>query len=95
MVERAGAQPTLSCVVLLQEIRRHVELFNASGKMSIAYMERAGEKEYYLGTAFKVLLPAAAYSRLLLVFGCPCFMQSAASLLWATGGVRPCSAGAF
>ena len=25
-----------------QEIRRHVELFNASGKFSIAYMERAG-----------------------------------------------------
>lgn len=37
----------------LQELRRHVEMFNASGKFSIAYMERAGEKEYYLASAFK------------------------------------------
>ncbi|GAB4824168.1 hypothetical protein N2152v2_011214 [Parachlorella kessleri] len=37
----------------LQELRRHIELFNESGKMSIAYMERAGEKEYYLASAFK------------------------------------------
>ena len=42
----------LKCT-LLQELRRHIELFNESGKMSIAYMERAGEKEYYLATAFK------------------------------------------
>jgi len=36
----------------LQEIRRHVELFKQSGKWTIAYMERAGEKEYYLASAF-------------------------------------------
>lgn len=36
----------------LQEIRRHVELFKQSGKWTVAYMERAGEKEYYLASAF-------------------------------------------
>lgn len=46
----------------LQELRRHVEVFNASGKMSIAYMERAGEKEYYLASAFKELyIPPSGY----------------------------------
>lgn len=29
----------------LQEIRRHIEYFNQSGKFSIAYIERGGEKE--------------------------------------------------
>ncbi len=36
----------------LQEIRRHIELFKQSGKWTVAYMERAGEKEYYLASAF-------------------------------------------
>lgn len=36
----------------LQEIRRHIELFKESGKWTVAYMERAGEKEYYLASAF-------------------------------------------
>lgn len=34
------------------ELRRYVELFKQSGKFTIAYMERAGEKEYYLASAF-------------------------------------------
>jgi len=37
----------------LSEIRRHVEFFNQSGKFSVAYMEEAGEKEYYLASVFK------------------------------------------
>jgi hypothetical protein len=38
----------------LQEIRRHLDLFNASGKFSIAYMKQGGEKEFYLASACKV-----------------------------------------
>jgi protease-4 len=34
------------------EIRRHVELFRRSGKWAVAYLERAGEKEYFLASAF-------------------------------------------
>lgn len=36
----------------LQEIRRHVDHFKASGKYSVAYLERASEKEMYLASAF-------------------------------------------
>eukprot|EP00775_Hariotina_reticulata_P006975 gene6975-7190_t len=39
----------------LQELRRYVKLFRDSGKFTIAYMKVAGEKEYYLGTAFEEL----------------------------------------
>ena len=34
----------------MQELRRHVALFRASGKWTVAYMERAGEKEYFLAS---------------------------------------------
>ncbi len=45
----------------LQEIRRHLEHFNASGKFSIAYMKQGGEKEFYLATACsKVYAPPTA-----------------------------------
>ncbi|KAL6780934.1 SPP1A [Auxenochlorella protothecoides x Auxenochlorella symbiontica] len=37
----------------LQELRRHIDYFRESGKFSLAYMERAGEKEYYLASAFE------------------------------------------
>lgn len=47
------------------EIRRYVELFKASGKFTLAYMKLAGEKEYYLATAFdKVYIPPSASIRL-------------------------------
>ena len=35
----------------LQEISEYLELFNASGKQSIAFLTRGGEKEYYLASA--------------------------------------------
>jgi protease-4 len=45
----------------LQEIRRHVAYFKKSGKYSIAYLERAGEKEMYLASAFgEVYAPPSA-----------------------------------
>jgi len=45
----------------LQEIRRHIEYFKSSGKWTIAYCERAGEKEYYLASAFaKIYAPPSA-----------------------------------
>ena len=52
----------------LQEIRRHVELFKESGKWAIAYMERAGEKEYYLASAFNEIYCAPSGSISLLGF---------------------------
>ena len=43
------------------EIRRHVEMFKKSGKFAIAYLERAGEKEYFLASAFsEVYAPPSA-----------------------------------
>ena len=46
------------------EIRRHVEMFRASGKFTIAYLERAGEKEYFLASAFEEIYapPCASLS---------------------------------
>jgi protease-4 len=45
----------------LQEIKRHLAYFKASGKFSIAYLERASEKEYYLASAFdKIYCPPSA-----------------------------------
>jgi protease IV len=35
----------------VQEIRRHVEFFRASGKETVAFVTRGGEREYYLATA--------------------------------------------
>lgn len=48
----------------LQELRRHVEYFRESGKFAIAYLERAGEKEYYLASAFSEIYapPSASLS---------------------------------
>lgn len=37
----------------VQELRRYIQLFRDSGKFTIAYMKIAGEKEYYLSTAFE------------------------------------------
>jgi protease-4 len=43
------------------ELRRHVELFRRSGKWAVAYMERAGEKEYFLASAFgEIFMPPSA-----------------------------------
>ena len=45
----------------LQEIRRHMDHFKASGKYSIAYLERASEKEMYLASAFgEIYAPPSA-----------------------------------
>lgn len=48
----------------LQEIKRHVEFFRKSGKFSIAYLERAGEKEMYLASVFEEIYapPSASIS---------------------------------
>jgi len=48
----------------IQEIKRHVELLKESGKFAIAYLERAGEKEFYLASAFKEIYapPSASIS---------------------------------
>lgn len=35
----------------LTEIRRHIAFFRQSGKFSIAYIDRGGEKEYFLASA--------------------------------------------
>lgn len=35
----------------LQELTKYLEYFNASGKWSCAYLDRAGEKEYFLASA--------------------------------------------
>lgn len=43
------------------EVRRHLEYFNQSGKWSVAYIERGGEKEYFMGTAAtKLIVPPTA-----------------------------------
>jgi Peptidase family S49 len=47
--------------VQAQEIRRHVAFFRASGKPTVAYMKRGGEKEYYLATCCEeVYVPPTA-----------------------------------
>jgi hypothetical protein len=42
----------------VQELRRYIKLFRDSGKFTIAYMKTAGEKEYYLASAFQELVIA-------------------------------------
>ncbi|KAL4444953.1 hypothetical protein ABPG77_004003 [Micractinium sp. CCAP 211/92] len=45
----------------LQELRRHIEAFKQSGKFSMAYLERGGEKEYFLASCFgEVYIPPSA-----------------------------------
>lgn len=45
----------------LLEIRRHIEFFKKSGKFTVAYLERAGEKEYFLATGFdEIYAPPSA-----------------------------------
>ena len=34
----------------LSELKRYLELFKRSGKATVAYMEIAGEKEYYIAS---------------------------------------------
>lgn len=46
----------------VQELYRYVKLFRESGKFSIAYMKIAGEKEYYLSTAFEEVYVAPSAS---------------------------------
>eukprot|EP00879_Flechtneria_rotunda_P016300 GHRR01017055.1.p1 GENE.GHRR01017055.1~~GHRR01017055.1.p1 ORF type:complete len:674 (+),score=260.41 GHRR01017055.1:690-2711(+) len=49
----------------VQEIRRYIKLFRDSGKFTVCYMKVAGEKEYYLSTAFEeVYLAPSATLRL-------------------------------
>lgn len=36
-----------------QELRRYIQLFRDSGKFATAYMKTAGEKEFYLASAFE------------------------------------------
>ena len=44
-----------------QEIRRHLNYFRSSGKFTVCYMKQAGEKEYYLASAFKeIYIPPSA-----------------------------------
>jgi protease IV len=45
----------------VQEIRKYLTFFKESGKDTIAYLERASEKEYYLATACKeIYVPPTA-----------------------------------
>eukprot|EP00892_Ulva_mutabilis_P012513 jgi/Ulvmu1/9634/UM054_0066.1 len=45
----------------IQEIRTHIEFFKASGKPTVAYMKRGGEKEYFLATACEeIYIPPVA-----------------------------------
>ncbi|MEW5297773.1 MAG: hypothetical protein WDW36_000957 [Sanguina aurantia] len=48
----------------LQEIRRYLAYFRASGKYTIAYMKLGGEKEYYMASAFEEIYcpPSASVS---------------------------------
>jgi hypothetical protein len=49
----------------LQELRRYIELFRASGKFTVCWMKIATEKEYFLATAFEELyVPPSASIRL-------------------------------
>ncbi|GBF99919.1 serine protease chloroplastic, partial [Raphidocelis subcapitata] len=49
----------------LAEVRRYVELFRSSGKFTVAWMKNAGEREYYLASAFgEVYVPPSASIRL-------------------------------
>ena len=71
-LRKAAYDPRISGVVVkidplqcgwgkIQEIRRHVEMFRQSGKWAVAYLERAGEKEYFLATAFgEIYAPPSA-----------------------------------
>lgn len=59
------------CIVLqagwakVQEIRKYIAQFRQSGKFSMAYMSQAGEKEYYLASAFEeIYIPPTANIRL-------------------------------
>ncbi|KAG2432803.1 hypothetical protein HXX76_008537 [Chlamydomonas incerta] len=46
----------------VQEIKRHIDYFRASGKYCVAFMKQAGEKEYYLATACsEMYAPPSAY----------------------------------
>lgn len=45
----------------IQEIRSHIDFFKASGKPTVAYMKRGGEKEYFLATACEeIYIPPVA-----------------------------------
>lgn len=46
----------------VQELRRYIQLFRDSGKFTICYMKIAGEKEYYLSTAFEEVYVAPSAS---------------------------------
>jgi len=49
----------------LQELRRYIELFKASGKFTVCWMKIATEKEFYLASAFQeVYIPPSASIRL-------------------------------
>lgn len=59
VLEKAAYDPRIKGVVLrvglmqigwarLADLTRYIELFKKSGKPSFAYMETAGEKEYYI-----------------------------------------------
>lgn len=49
-----------------QEIRAHVAFFKKSGKATVAFMKRGGEKEYYLATCCdEIYVPPTAQLSLL------------------------------
>ena len=61
-LRKAAYDPRISGLVLnldllgigwakAQELRKHIAFFRLSGKATVAYMKRGGEKEYYLATA--------------------------------------------
>eukprot|EP00878_Enallax_costatus_P010639 GHUV01011114.1.p1 GENE.GHUV01011114.1~~GHUV01011114.1.p1 ORF type:complete len:395 (+),score=92.88 GHUV01011114.1:241-1425(+) len=72
-LEKAAVDPRIKGIVVeinplaigwskVQELRRYIQLFRDSGKFTIAYMKIAGEKEYYLSTAFEEVYVAPSAS---------------------------------
>ena len=71
-IRKAAYDPRVTGIVLtvdllscgwakVQEIRKYLEFFRESGKDTIAYMERGGEKEYFLATACgEIYIPPTA-----------------------------------
>lgn len=72
-LRKAASDPRISGLVLkveplacgwgkVEEIKRHVELFKQSGKLTLAYMTVGGEKEYYLASSCsEIYTPPGAY----------------------------------
>lgn len=71
-IRKAAYDPRISGIIItvdllscgwakVQELRKYLEFFRESGKDTMAYMERGGEKEYFLATACaEIYIPPTA-----------------------------------